>query len=133
MFKRRIGADPHRGGTSSTGKEGCPDIWELDSGDFAVIRIDRTPELARLLPSDASCGPRRKSLWLIATYLSARSRTCPRHTPLSKAINALGRVLKPFAKIGSGAADTNVNVMVCFTCSLYEQEMRLEYGRPPED
>lgn len=61
MFKRRIGADPHRGGTNSTGKEGCPDIWELDSGDFAVIGIDRTPELARHLPSDASCGPRREN------------------------------------------------------------------------
>ncbi len=57
MFKRRIGAHPHLGGVGSTGKVGCPDIWELESGDFAVIGIDRTSELAPHLPKDASCGP----------------------------------------------------------------------------
>jgi hypothetical protein len=58
MFKRRIGAHPHADGTTgSHGKTGCPDVWELESGDFAVIGIDRTAELAPFLPADASCGP----------------------------------------------------------------------------
>ncbi len=57
MFKKRIGAHPHVGGSGSTGKVGCPDIWELESGDYAVIGIDRTTDLAPYLPSDASCGP----------------------------------------------------------------------------
>jgi hypothetical protein len=61
MFKRRIGAHPHVGGTGgSHGKVGCPDIWELESGDYAVIGIDRTSELAPHLPEDASCGPDEK-------------------------------------------------------------------------
>jgi len=58
MFKRRVGAHPHGDGTTmTTGKVGCPDVWELESGDFAVIGIDKTAELAPHLPHDASCGP----------------------------------------------------------------------------
>jgi hypothetical protein len=61
MFKRRIGAHPHikeDGGTTNTSnKVGCPDVWELESGDFAVIGADRTADLLPHLPDDASCGP----------------------------------------------------------------------------
>ena len=57
MFKKRIGTPPHKDGTNSHGKVGCPDIWELESGDYAVIGIDKTSELAPHLPQDASCGP----------------------------------------------------------------------------
>ena len=37
--------------------EGCPDIFELDSGDFALIGCNITAEAKPHLPSDASCGP----------------------------------------------------------------------------
>jgi len=61
MFKRRIGAHPHidegGGAVDTHGKVGCPDVWELESGDFAVIGIDKTLELMPHLPQDASCGP----------------------------------------------------------------------------
>lgn len=56
MFLRRIGQDPHANGEKSVGCHGCPDIWELANGDFAVIGIDITDLTAKLPPS-AGCGP----------------------------------------------------------------------------
>jgi len=64
-FIRRIGQDPHANGAQSVGCRGCPDIWELEGGDFAVIGIDITdaavpklielelglPSIGHLLPS----------------------------------------------------------------------------------
>jgi hypothetical protein len=35
-FRRRIGKSAHELGTTS-GNASCPDIWELDNGDIAVI------------------------------------------------------------------------------------------------
>jgi hypothetical protein len=55
MFKRRIGPDPHANGALTYAAEGCPDIFELESGDFAIIGSDIT-KLAAQLPKDASCG-----------------------------------------------------------------------------
>ncbi|MER5858348.1 hypothetical protein ACFV2Z_14640 [Streptomyces sp. NPDC059688] len=49
---RRIGASPRERG-SVTGQT-CPDIFELQNGDFAVIGTDRTAELDAELPSDAA-------------------------------------------------------------------------------
>ncbi len=58
MFKRRIGPHPHEGGgNASAGANNCPDIWELESGDFAIIGFERTAELAPLLPKDAFLDP----------------------------------------------------------------------------
>ena len=55
-FTRRIGPDPHANGAQSVGCQGCPDIWELDDGDFAVIGADITHATGRL-PASANCGP----------------------------------------------------------------------------
>ena len=58
MFKRRIGPDPHAdGGPGTANASGCPDIWELEDGSFAVIGLDVTAKLRGLLPVGASCGP----------------------------------------------------------------------------
>lgn len=56
MFKRRLGPDPHAGGALTYALRGCPDIFELESGDFAIIGSDIT-DAAGLLPPSASCGP----------------------------------------------------------------------------
>ncbi len=56
-FVRRIGLSPHADGRRSSNNTGCPDIWELDDGRFAVIGLDRTADLRAVLPADASCGP----------------------------------------------------------------------------
>ena len=55
-FVKRIGPDPHANGAQSLGCHGCPDIWELDNGDFAVIGADITDYAANLPPS-AGCAP----------------------------------------------------------------------------
>jgi len=57
VFKRRIGLDPHRGGTSTSGSSGCPDVWELTDGTFAIIGAERTSALRAHLPPSANCGP----------------------------------------------------------------------------
>ncbi len=54
---RRIGPDPHANGRKSAGAAGCPDILELDGGDFAIIGIDITSEARGILPPSAGCGP----------------------------------------------------------------------------
>ncbi len=50
MFKRRIGRDPHADNAVCASTAGCPDIWELASGDFAVIGCDMTGKLSSALP-----------------------------------------------------------------------------------
>jgi hypothetical protein len=55
-FVKRIGPDPHAGGAQTFACQGCPDIWELEGGDFAVIGTDIS-DVADRLPPSASCGP----------------------------------------------------------------------------
>ena len=55
-FLRRIGPDPHAAGPTPAA-QGCPDIWELSNGDFAVIGIQSSQDLWAALPPSASCGP----------------------------------------------------------------------------
>ncbi|MET8611603.1 MULTISPECIES: hypothetical protein [Streptomyces] len=52
---RRVGIAPAELGTTG-GRDGCPDIWELDNGDFAVIGRDLTHVYAEGLPDDAVIG-----------------------------------------------------------------------------
>lgn len=61
-FKKRMGQDPHtlpetvaRG--KSAAANGCPDMWEMENGDFAVIGIRKTNELIGKLPVSVGCGP----------------------------------------------------------------------------
>jgi len=56
-FRRRIGPDPHANGALTIALRGCPDIFELESGDFAVIGIDITAGAVPKLPPSAGCGP----------------------------------------------------------------------------
>jgi hypothetical protein len=62
-FARRLGIAPtdpgsgrEGGETGSGGENGCPDIWELDNGDVAVIGRDLTENYANRLPAGASVG-----------------------------------------------------------------------------
>ena len=57
MFIRRLGPDPHENGATTVALKGCPDIFELESGDFAIIGVDITESSAKHLPGSASCGP----------------------------------------------------------------------------
>ena len=64
MFLKRIGPDPHENGAQSVGCQGCPDIWELEGGDFAVIGIDITEKTAHRLPPTAGCGPDERIVFI---------------------------------------------------------------------
>ena len=55
-FTHRIGPDPHANGQETSSANGCPDIWELADGDFAVIGPDITANVPQLPPT-AGCGP----------------------------------------------------------------------------
>ena len=55
-FQRRLGPDPHANGAQTYALLGCPDIWELAGGDFAIIGTDITGEVAGTLPPSATCG-----------------------------------------------------------------------------
>lgn len=56
FIRRRLGPDPHANGSQTYGAKGCPDIFELDSGDFAIIGSDITGASIPQLPPSASCG-----------------------------------------------------------------------------
>lgn len=57
MFLRRLGPDPHANGARTSAAYGCPDIFELEDGDFAIIGVDITPGAIAHLPPTANCGP----------------------------------------------------------------------------
>jgi hypothetical protein len=56
MFRKRLGPNPHEGGKKTAALEGCPDIFELETGDFAIIGSDITDAAKAKLPPTASCG-----------------------------------------------------------------------------
>jgi hypothetical protein len=55
-FLRRIGPDPHANGAQTSSASGCPDILEMEGGDFAIIGVDITEDAAARLAFGASCG-----------------------------------------------------------------------------
>ena len=57
MIKRRLGPDPHENGAQTPALNNCPDLFELDSGDFAIVGIDITDMTKPHLPMSAGCGP----------------------------------------------------------------------------
>lgn len=54
MFKRSLGIDKT---LLCVGGKKCPQILEMDNGDFAVVGTDITPLAAHNLPPEAGCGP----------------------------------------------------------------------------
>ncbi|GLY85998.1 hypothetical protein [Actinoallomurus iriomotensis] len=54
-FKRRLGVSPQDLGVTTDNPD-CPDIWELENGDVAVIGRDLTDSLGRRLPDGVSIG-----------------------------------------------------------------------------
>jgi hypothetical protein len=77
MFLKRLGADPHANGAKSVGCDGCPDIWELDNGDFAVIGTDITDAAIPKLPPTAGCGPDERIVRLPRNLLVNARRDIP--------------------------------------------------------
>jgi hypothetical protein len=55
MFKRRMGRSSSELGGSDN-NDTCPDIWELDNGDVAIIGRDLTGTYTSRLPSGVDVG-----------------------------------------------------------------------------
>lgn len=64
MFTRRLGPDPHADGALTPCLKGCPDILELESGDFAIIGKDITDQAMAHLPPTVGCGPDERIVWI---------------------------------------------------------------------
>jgi hypothetical protein len=76
-WRRRLGRDPHEDGATSSGCAGCPDVWELGSGDFAVIGEDITGRCVGALPTTASCEPDERIVRLPRKTLDQAKRDIP--------------------------------------------------------
>lgn len=53
MFKKRICKKE----STTGGLKGCPDIWELNDGNYAVIGLRKTSIVGNHLPDDVTIGP----------------------------------------------------------------------------
>jgi hypothetical protein len=73
-FLRRIGSGPQEYCAQTAG---CPDIWELDNGDFAVIGRDITDAALSNLPPTAGCGPDERIVRLPRNLLVNAKRDIP--------------------------------------------------------
>ena len=76
-FIRRIGPDPHANGRQTIALNNCPDIFELKSGDFAVIGIDITEMALSKLPPTAGCGPDERIVFIPRNLLVEAKRDIP--------------------------------------------------------
>lgn len=73
---RRIGPGP-KAINACTSALFCPDIFELESGDFAVIGRDVTDTAKTRLPGDAGCGPDERIVVLPRKVLVAAKPFIP--------------------------------------------------------
>ncbi len=56
MFVRKLGPKD-TSSSSCQGGSSCPEILELENGDFAIIGADITADAASKLPAGTGCGP----------------------------------------------------------------------------
>ncbi|MEW1654686.1 hypothetical protein [Streptomyces sp. NPDC093707] len=54
-FTRRLGKSPQELGVTTDDPD-CPDVWELENGDVAIIGRDLTDTLGKALPAGVSVG-----------------------------------------------------------------------------
>ncbi|MEV5569319.1 hypothetical protein AB0L06_04660 [Spirillospora sp. NPDC052269] len=75
-FKRRLGKSAvELGGTNADPT--CPDIWELDNGDVAVIGRDLTEQHSERLPADVSVGENERLVVLLRSMVIAAKPDIP--------------------------------------------------------
>ncbi len=78
-LESRVGPDPHvavDGGPhpKTPAAEGCPDVWRVNGGDYAVIGSDITQTVGRPLPDTASCGPDERIVLIPKRILEAAAK-----------------------------------------------------------
>ena len=75
-FVKRIGPSPQENKTSCVCCCNCPDIWEMDDGNFAIIGTNIT-DLAGKLPPSAGCGPNERIVLVPRNVLVNAKRDIP--------------------------------------------------------
>lgn len=71
-LSRRLGKPPEELSVTG-GNDGCPDIWELDNGDVAIIGRDLTAAYLGRLPDGVSVVPGERLVVIPrATIIAAR-------------------------------------------------------------
>lgn len=75
-FLRRLGKSARESGDSK-GHDDCPDIWQLDNGDVAVIGRDLTQQYAARLPHDVRLAADERLVVIPGRMLSLAKRDIP--------------------------------------------------------
>lgn len=75
-LRRRLGKSALELGDTS-GSPTCPDIWELDNGDIAVVGRDLTDTYASALPSGMSIGPDERLVVIPGRMLRSAKQDIP--------------------------------------------------------
>jgi hypothetical protein len=76
LFVRRLGKSAAELGNSQ-GDDECPDIWQLDNGDVAVIGRDLTAGYASRLPDGVTLGSDERLVVIPGNMLSAAKPDIP--------------------------------------------------------
>ncbi|WP_329386807.1 hypothetical protein [Streptomyces sp. NBC_01716] len=76
LFERRLGKTAQELGNSQD-KEDCPDIWQLDNGDIAIIGRDLTADYSANLPSGVSLAADERLVVIPGNMLSAAKEDIP--------------------------------------------------------
>jgi hypothetical protein len=74
-FVRRLGLSPRERGSLNNAT--CPDVFELSTGDFAVIGTDMTDQLEVKLPSDAGRADYERIVVVTRNTMIAAKRDLP--------------------------------------------------------
>lgn len=78
MILRRLGTPPPlRASSECVACNNCPDLFELEGGDFAVIGYDVTEEVSPHLPADAGCGANERIVRIPRSVLVAAREAIP--------------------------------------------------------
>jgi len=75
-FVRRLGKSAAELGNSQD-EEKCPDIWQLDNGDIAVIGRDLSADYGPRLPKGVALGPGERLVVIPGNMLSAAKADIP--------------------------------------------------------
>lgn len=79
-FARRLGTSAAASGHTD-GRDGCPDIWQLDNGDIAVIGRDLTAAYDQRLPEDVRVAGDERLVVIPGSMLSLAKPDIPDARP----------------------------------------------------
>lgn len=74
---RRLGLSPREREPQCVALNNCPDILELDDGDFAIIGLDITDEATPVLPIGSGCGDGERIVRIPRSVLTAAKSDIP--------------------------------------------------------